>query len=43
MIDGFEVWREGKKWYALNWPHIMEANTKSELMEMISEATPHQN
>ena len=35
-IEGFEVWCEGKKWYALKWPHVMDADTKSELMEMIS-------
>ena len=37
MIDGFEVWREGKKWHALKWPHVMEASTKKEIKEMINE------
>ena len=37
IIDGFEVWREGKKWHALKWPHVMEASTKKEIKEMINE------
>ena len=36
MIDGFEVWREGRKWHALKWPCVMEASTKKEITEMIN-------
>ena len=36
-IEGFEVWREGKKWIALNWPRRMEASTKKDIVKMISE------
>ena len=42
-IEGFEVWREGKKWHALKWPRVLEASTKKDIVKMISESTPHQN
>ena len=35
IIDGFEVWHNGRGWHALKWPCTMTAPTKQAIVKMI--------